>query len=249
MFYIDQNFLFLIIVAILIGGIIKGTLGVGLPMIAVPLIAFVLPPTTAMILLCFPILCANLLQMKIHKGVGSYRFFPMLVMLILGLIISGRLILEIDLNTISIIIAVSIITAAVVNLFGLKLKKIDSSHEKSFTMTLGFFSGILGGFSMLFGPPILAYLISMDLEKEFFIRTISTIYFIGGVTFYGSLLYHGLGAIDDLYLSAFLVLPTIVGQFIGTKIRSKLSNEIFKKLILVILIVVGISLLLKNINL
>ena len=102
---------------------------------------------------------------------------------------------------------------------------------------------------MLIGPPILAYLISMDLEKEFFIRTISTIYFIGGVTFYGSLLYHGLGAIDDLYLSAFLVLPTIVGQFIGTKIRSKLSNEIFKKLILVILIVVGISLLLKNINL
>ena len=56
MFYIDQNFLFLIIVAILIGGIIKGTLGVGLPMIAVPLIAFVLPPTTAMILLCFQIL-------------------------------------------------------------------------------------------------------------------------------------------------------------------------------------------------
>ena len=53
----------------------------------------------------------------------------------------------------------------------------------------------------------------------------------------------------NLYLSAFLVLPTIVGQFIETKIRSKLSNEIFKKLILVILIVVGISLLLKNINL
>ena len=108
-------------------------------MIAVPLIAFVLPPTTAMILLCFPILSANLLQMKNHKGVGSYRFFPKLVMLILGLIISGRLILEIDLNTISIIIAVSIITAAVVNLFGLKLKKIDTSYEKLFTMTLGFF--------------------------------------------------------------------------------------------------------------
>ena len=116
MLYIDQNILFIIILAIFCGGLVKGTLGVGMPMLAVPIIAFVLPPTTAMILLCFPILCSNFLQMNVQKGIGSYRFLPLILMLILGIIIGGRLILEIEMNTISIIIALSIISSAIVNL-------------------------------------------------------------------------------------------------------------------------------------
>ena len=113
-------------------------------------------------------------------------------------------------------------------------------------MILGFFSGILGGLSTFFGPPILAYLISIELEKEYFIRIISTIYFIGGFTLYSSLLYHGIGSLDDLYLSLFLVLPTFIGQNFGTKIRNYLSNELFRNSILIILIIIGISLLFKK---
>ncbi len=247
MFYLDINILLLTVIAVFCGGLVKGTLGVGLPMVSVPIIAFFLPPTTAMILLCFPILCANFLQMKVNKGVGSYRFLPMLLTLILGLIIGGRLILEVELNTISIIIALSIIAAAIVNLFGIKFKNIDTKYERPFTMILGFFSGILGGLSTFFGPPILAYLISVDLEKEFFIRIIASMYFIGGFTLYSSLLYHGLGTINDLYLSSLLILPAVIGQYFGTKIRSKLSNELFRKSILVMLIIIGTSLLFKNI--
>ncbi len=246
MLYIDQNILFIIILAIFCGGLVKGTLGVGMPMLAVPIIAFVLPPTTAMILLCFPILCSNFLQMNVQKGIGSYRFLPLILMLILGIIIGGRLILEIEMNTISIIIALSIISSAIVNLFGISFKNIKPNYEKPFTMILGFFSGILGGFSTFFGPPILAYLISVDLEKESFVRTISVMYFVGGVTLYSSLLYHGLGTLNDLYLSAFLTFPAIIGLYFGTKIRKKISNDLFRKFILTMLIIVGFSLLIKN---
>ena len=56
---IDQNIIILVVIAIFSGGLVKGTLGVGMPMLAVPIIAFVLPPTKAMILLCFPILCSR----------------------------------------------------------------------------------------------------------------------------------------------------------------------------------------------
>ena len=247
MIYLDLNTFFFIVLAIFFGGLVKGTLGVGLPMISVPIIAFFLPPTKAIMLLCFPILCSNFLQMKVHEGIGSYRFAPMLFTLIIGLIIGGRLILEIELSTVSIIIAISIIAAAVVNLFGLNFRNVDIKYERSFTMILGFFSGILGGLSTFFGPPILAYLISIELEKEYFIRIISTIYFIGGFTLYSSLLYHGIGSLDDLYLRLFLVLPTVIAQNIGTKIRRHLSNEIFRNSILIILIIIGISLLFKNI--
>ena len=42
-----------------------------------------------------------------------------------------------------------------------------------------FWIGILGGLSTFYGPPMLAYIVAVDLPKEKFVRTVSTMYFIG----------------------------------------------------------------------
>ena len=59
------------------GGIVKGSVGIGMSMFSVPIIAFILPLTKAMMLLCFPVIVTNLVQMKIKKGISNYRFPPM----------------------------------------------------------------------------------------------------------------------------------------------------------------------------
>ena len=60
------------------------------------------------------------------------------------------------------------------------------------------------------------------------------------------MVYHGLGNYYDLTISLILVIPAIVGQFFGSKVRKKMSNEIFQKLVLIILIIIGFTLLIKN---
>ena len=129
-----------------------------------------------MILLCVPVLITNILQMQIKKGIGSFRFFPMFIALILGIIIGCNLILKINLSTISQIIAVSIIFAAIINLFGINIKSIKPNLERKLTIPLGFFSGIIGGLSNMYSPYILAYLVSTNLDKETLIRTMATMY-------------------------------------------------------------------------
>ena len=78
-------------------------------MFSVPLIAFILPPTKAMMLLCFPVIITNFIQMDIRRGISNYRFLPMFITLFIGILIGGKLILNLDLKTISIIIALTII--------------------------------------------------------------------------------------------------------------------------------------------
>ncbi|MDC1296366.1 sulfite exporter TauE/SafE family protein, partial [Pseudomonadota bacterium] len=195
--YNDPTIIIIIILAVLAGGLVKGTLGFGMPMVALPIIAFIIPPTTAMILLCAPIFLTNFLQIKFRQGVSSYRFLPMFLCLIIGLIIGARLILEIDVKTITQIIAVSIIFAALVNCFGIKIKDINKNHENTITSLIGFGSGILGGLSTFYGPPMLAYLVAVDLPKEKFVRTVSTMYFIGSFPLYGSLIYYGFATKED----------------------------------------------------
>ena len=71
-------------------------------------------------------------------------------------------------------------------------------------------------------------------------------YFLASIPLYFSLIYHGLGNFYDLSISLLVTAPALLGQYFGTKIRMKLSNEIFRKTILSILIIIGFSLLIKN---
>ena len=244
--YNDPTIIIIIILAVLAGGLVKGTLGFGMPMVALPIIAFIIPPTTAMILLCAPIFLTNFLQIKFRQGVSSYRFLPMFLCLIIGLIIGARLILEINVKTITQIIAVSIIFAALVNCFGIKIKNINKNHENTITSLIGFGSGILGGLSTFYGPPMLAYLVAVDLPKEKFVRTVSTMYFIGSFPLYGSLIYYGFATKEDLIFSLILIIPAFIAQQLGTKIRDKFNQKQFRICILITLIILGLSLLVKT---
>ena len=243
----EIDIIIIIFMSVFLGAIIKGAVGIGMSMFSVPIIAFFLPPTTAMILLCVPVLITNILQMQIKKGIGSFRFLPMFIALILGIIIGCNLILEINLSMISQIIAISIIFAAIINLFGINIKYINPNLERKLTIPLGFFSGIIGGLSSMYSPYILAYLVSTNLEKEALIRTMATMYFIGSIFIFPIWIYNGLGTFSDLIWSSLLLLPAILGQKIGTSIRSRISNENFKKIILYTLMIIGTSLLIKNI--
>ena len=244
--YLLLENLVLIVFAVFLGGIVKGSVGIGMSMFSVPIIAFILPPTKAMMLLCFPVIFTNFLQMDIKKGVGSFRFLPMFLALFLGLFIGGKLILNLSLNFISISIAIVIIIFTSLNFFGINLKNLKKANEKILSVIIGFFSGILGGLTTFYAPPIITFLISINLDKEFFIRTTATMYFFASIPLYSSMVYHGLGNYYDLTISLILVIPAIVGQFFGSKVRKKMSNEIFQKLVLIILIIIGFTLLIKN---
>ncbi len=235
-----------ILCSVFFGGIVKGSVGIGMSMFSVPLIAFILPPTKAMMFLCFPVIITNFIQMDIKRGISSYRFFPMFITLFLGILIGGKLILSLNLKTISIIIALTIIIFTGLNFLGLNLNWLKPKYEKIISIFIGFFSGILGGVSTFYAPPIITFLVSLNLAKENFIRTTATMYFLASIPLYSSLIFHGLGNFYDLLVSLIITAPALLGQYLGTKIRMKLSNIIFRKTILMILIVIGFSLLIKN---
>ena len=236
-----------ILCSVFFGGIVKGSVGIGMSMFSVPLIAFILPPTKAMMLLCFPVIVTNFIQMDIKRGISNSRFFPMFITLFLGILIGGKLILSLNLKTISIIIAFTIIIFTSLNFLGLNLNWLKPKYEKIISTFIGFFSGILGGVSTFYAPPIITFLVSLNLAKENFIRTTATMYFLASIPLYSSLIFHGLGNFYDLLVSLIITAPALLGQYLGTKIRVRLSNEIFRKTILVILIIIGFSLLIKNI--
>ena len=203
--YFELDIIFIMFSSVFLGALIKGAVGIGMSMFSVPIIAFFLPPTTSMILLCVPILVTNILQIQIQKGISSFRFLPMFIALVVGIIIGCNLVMKIDMATISKIIAGVNNLGSIFNLIGFNFYKIELGLERKITIPLGFFSGIIGGLSNMYSPYILAYLVSTNLNKEALIRTIATMYFLGSLFIFPLWFYNGLGTIYDLIWSSFFI--------------------------------------------
>ena len=93
---------------------------------------------------------------------------------------------------------------------------------------------------------MLAYLVAVKLPKETFVRTVSTMYFIGSFPLYGSLIFYGFATINDLLVNLLLIIPAFFGQKIGTKVRHKIPEKQFRSCILILLIILGLFLLIKT---
>src|SRR2546421_9427843 len=90
--------LFALIGALVLGGVIKGVLGVGLPLVLVPLITQLLDVPAAVALLTIPTVATNIGQ-ALEGGRTSaaiWRLWPMLAALVLGTLIGAHLLISID---------------------------------------------------------------------------------------------------------------------------------------------------------
>ena len=76
--------------AFFLGGLVKGTLGIGLPLVALPLLSLGWPAATGIALMAAPVLISNVWQAW-DSGIsvqGVRRFLPLIVMLALATLLT-----------------------------------------------------------------------------------------------------------------------------------------------------------------
>ena len=98
MFGYDWIMLAIMSGALIIGGVVKGVVGLGLPIITLGILLNFLPPLTVLGLLVAPILITNLWQ-ALRAGnllLPLSRFWPMIVMALIFLFIGAELIVAMD---------------------------------------------------------------------------------------------------------------------------------------------------------
>lgn len=227
--------------ALACGGLIKGALGVGTPLLTVPLMALVMPPQTAVVLMAIPVVVANLWQVwqvpRVDKVVG--RFWPTFVAILAGGWIGIAIFTRIDDKALMIVVGIAVILFALLQGSSHKLR-IPAPLEKPAGVGFGFASGVIGGMSSFFGPMLIIYLVSLQsLGKDQFIGAISFLY-VGAVVPWAIILYW-LGLLDQrlLLYSTAAVAPVVLGMVLGRKLRKFISEHRFQRLILVILLCSG----------
>ena len=235
----------LVVIAFLVAGTSKGVLGVGIPLIAVPALSGVMHPATTLSVLALPIVLSNLWQALEGRRFGQTfrRFWPAIPTIILGGVLGAQFITEIDPKSAQIALGAIVLVYAISQLTGVRVPAPAPPGEKFWSACVGFLSGLLGGFAAYFGPPVIMYLLALKVTKEEFVSCAGMLYLIGIMPVFATLVYKGVLGKPELMLSGIGVILILTAVFFGTWLRGRISQEIFRKALLVILIAMALNML------
>ena len=236
-----------VLVVVAFATAVKTTLGFGFPLIAVPISANLIGARTAVVLIAIPVLFSNLLILL--RGGGTVdelrQFWTMLAGVILGTVIGAQFLGVLDPGMLSLIVGVTTLAFAVVAFAG-GVPAISRRARTYAGPAVGVASGVMGGTTGIFAPLIAAYVHSLRVDKRAFVFWLTASFLLGGVT--QALSYARLGLYTGslaLYALA-ACLPVLAGTKVGFWLQDKLPAETFRRFVLGLIFVSGLTLILRQ---
>jgi len=233
-----------VVCSLIVAGLLKGIIGVGMPIVALPLLSLFIDIKSAAMLLSMPLLLSNLPQAL--EGGKTARCFlqllPVLLGMAPGLFVGVRVLLAMDANVAKIIAGMVLIGVAGLTLLAPKLQ-IRPRLILPAGITFGFFGGILGGIAAMAGPLVFIFLLAKGLRGRAFTKEASLYLVVSSgvlaVLLTASREFNWL----DLSVSAAAMLPVGLGMSVGRHTRDKIAPETFRTLVLIAVIAAGADLL------
>jgi uncharacterized membrane protein YfcA len=95
------------------------------------------------------------------------------------------------------------------------------------------------------GPLLITYLVALRLPRETFIGSISVIYLVGVLPLMAVMIWLDLLGLPEAILSTLALAPMFAGMAIGKRLRRRVSEPAFRRLLLGFLTTVAILLLMR----
>lgn len=228
------------------GGFAKGVVGFALPLIAVSVVGSVVPYEVAVALLVVPTFVSNLSQM-LRQGpaaaVETLRtFWWMNLVLVAMIALSAQLVVVLPDRLLFGILGAAVCTFGATQLAGWRLS-FRPERRRPVETAVSLVGGFFGGLSGVWGPPLIMYLLALDLPKAAMIRAQSLSFLLGSVVLVVAYLHNGLLNATTLPVSALMVVPTMLAMFVGYRVHDRLDQRRFRTATLVVLVLTGLNLL------
>jgi uncharacterized protein len=233
-----------VLCSLIVAGFLKGIIGVGMPVVALPLLSLFIDVKSAAMLLSMPLIISNLPQALEGGKTGRclMQLTPVVLGMIPGLFLGVRILLALDANVARIIAGFVLIGVAGVTLLTPKLK-LQPRLVLPAGLTFGFFGGVLGGIAAMAGPLVFIFLLAKGLRGQAFTKEASLYLVVSSGLLAILLTASPEFSWLDVGVSTAAMAPVGLGMYAGQRMRDKIAPETFKKLVLIAVIAAGAELL------
>ena len=223
-------------------GIVKGFLGIGLPAAAMGLLTLVISPTEAISLLWLPILFTNVFQFGRARNkreiMVTYKWFAAAIFF--SIFLTSLFINDYPTALLTVAIGVAMVIFSLNLLFGLSL---PVGPGRGWQLGVGVVSGVLGGLSSIWSPPVAMYLMARNTPKDMFIGTTGFLFLAGCLPLGAGLVISGLITGPVIVKSLLGLLMTLAGFRIGEVMRERVSQDRFRQIVLIAFLIMGTRLI------
>jgi uncharacterized membrane protein YfcA len=244
----DVQTIVLLTGAYLLGTTVKGISGFGALLVAVPLMSMVVEPVIAIALTAGSVVVSNIWQ-AIESGHVRWalaRFRWVFVALVPASFLGSQFLVLVDPSVSGGFIGILVILFCLSRIFSVQ-PNISADNERRAGPIVGALAGVVGGATQLSGSVLIAYLVSLKLSKDEFVGTIALMYLANSLPIYVTLVGFGRYGFAEVALSVGLVAPALVGISVGRLIRGRVSQSLFERIVLGLLLVIGVMVLYRSI--
>ena len=236
----------LVLIIIFVAFLVRATFGFGDALIAMPLLVMIIGVKTAaplMALLAFVI--AFLIYFKNRKSARIKITLKLVVTGLMGIPLGLFYLTQIDDRIINIGLGVILVLFALFKLLNINVS-LKAKTRSILVYPVGFLSGMLGAAYNTNGPPVIMFLSSQNWKAQDFRSTLQSYFLFTGVGVVAG--HFAWGNVTGEVLAYFLAaLPIIfITFFIGEKWFGKLRTDRFYAWVYFVLLVLGVSLVLKE---
>ena len=229
--------LLILVLGLGVAGFVKGGTGMGLPLVATPILAGVFGPKAAVVIVTIPIFAANsilLLQGWRHLDVLR-TIAPIIVASAVGTAIGVNLLALLDQRAFAILISLMV---AVFLLRGDRLIGDDPGARRARILgpIVGLVSGILQGTTSIASPLIGSFFHARKMDRHDYVIVLAAIFELNAVIQLVGYALLGLYTANIVAIGLLGLVPTLLALMAGIFFRARLDQARFRQLIVVLLV-------------
>lgn len=222
--------------------VIKGMAGFGSGLLAVPLLALVMPITMVVPMLGLISYTGTIIQSYQHrKQVVWHDCFLVLPFALVGVLLAVWIFKTVELYWLNKALAVFVMSYAVITL----LPEHPKVYSRRWGIPAGFLAGLVGTLFGTGGPFYVVYLKLRKLDKSAFRATIVMLFLFDGAIRISAYSFNGFYTKEVLVMSLSALPVLLAGLWLGHHVHLKISKQRFNQLISLILLVSGVALFFK----
>lgn len=238
----------LVVFAYLLAGFVKGVIGMGLPTVAMGLLAAVVTPAQAAAILVAPSLATNIWQMV--AGPYLLGLIKRLGGMLLGMFVGGWLgagvLTGANARPAALGLGLVLIAYALLGFSNLKFS-VPRRAEIWLGPLVGLATGLVMAATGVFVIPALPYLQAIGLEKDELVQALGLHFTVSAVALALILWDGGAFNVSLGTLSLFAIVPAVAGMYAGQRVRARISVSAFRVALYLGLLALGALLVGRNV--
>jgi uncharacterized membrane protein YfcA len=241
---LDPFSLTVILIGLAFGSYFKGLTGMGLPMIAVPILAGFLGVEHAIVVMQIPGLVSNIWLVWSHRlsateiAIRYDLIIPSVITVMLGVwfldVADTRITILILAGSVAVMLPVLLLKPSF---------RLDGMIGRIVTIVVSAFGGFTQGAAGISGPLFATLLLSYRLKREAYVFYNGLVFGLFNVFQIGAMIWFDMFTLQRVIEGFLALIPLFIFQYLGMRTMGAISGKMFNALVIAVIVAMEIKLI------